>query len=333
MHIVFLNTFERAWEGDGGAEAQLSICEEEGTWSVIWTEGHGEQNADGQSIWFEGGSWEEMMTAFRHGIAVQMGRGFTPLLDGMLDDRRVDNGKGSSFALMQCYGEKNANPMLYDALREWRRSRAIADKKSAYLIATNRILLMISAFIPHELHELVQIPGWGETKQSAYGDEVIAITRDFQGTASFPLDWVEEALDEKDYIRWMLKQKEGKYKQQMDRQQEKRALLDAIAAGKTLDELQAALQLQRRDLLERIEKLESEGYDLEPLIERELEHVTEAEQRLVWDALLSVGDRYLKPVLHKVYGDNSEQGKPVDSLYDRLRLIRIRYRRTKALAV
>lgn len=329
MHIVFLNSFEKVWEGEGGAQAQLSICEEEGIWSVIWAEGQ-----DGeQSTWFQGGSWEEMMTAFRHGIAVQMGRGFAPFIDGMLDDRRIDQGKGSAYSIMQCYGELNADPLLYDALREWRRSRAIADKKSAFLIAANRMLSMISAFIPHELSELKQIPGWGDTKQAAYGEEIIAITRSFQQTVSFPLDWVEDALDEKDYVRWLLKQKENKYKQQMDRQQEKRAMLEAIAAGKSLDELQAELQLQRRVLLERIEKLESEGYDLEPLIERELAHVPEDEQRQVWEALLSVGDRYLKPVLHKVYGEDSEKGKPLDSLYDRLRLIRLRYRRTKDLAV
>ena len=57
----------------------------------------------------------------------------------------------------------------------------------------------------------------------------------------------------------------------------------------------------------------------------------QSEQQLVWDALLSVGDRYLKPVLFKVYGEEAVQGKPLDLLYDRLRLIRLRYRRTKAV--
>ncbi|MBW7474481.1 HRDC domain-containing protein [Paenibacillus oenotherae] len=335
MNIVFLNTFEKVWAGESGAQAQLSICEEEGVWSVIWTEGQGEHGASGeQSIWFEGGSWEEMITAFRHGIAVQMGQGYVPLLDGMLDDRRIDNGKGNIFAMLQCYGEKNANPILFDSLREWRRTRAAADKKSAYLIATNRVLWMISAYVPQQLDELKQIPGWGETKQAAYGEDIIALTRTFQQTTSFPLDWVVEALDEHIFREWLLKQKENRYKQQMEKQQEKRALLGAIAAGRTLDELQAELELPRRELLERIERLDSEGYDLEPLIERELEHVPESEQQLVWDALIHVGDRYLKPLLHKVYGDESDvQGKPVDSLYDRLRLIRLRYRRTKGEAV
>ncbi|GGD49372.1 HRDC domain-containing protein [Paenibacillus nasutitermitis] len=332
MQIVFMNTFEKSEDNGRSVQAQLSICEQEGVWTVIWTEPEGKK-PDQQSVWFEGGSWEEMMTAFRHGIAVQMGTGYMPLIDGLLDDRLSAAGRGGMYTMLQCYGEMNANSELFGQLREWRRSRAIADKKSAYLISANRMLWMISAFVPHQLEELAQIPGWGENKQAAYGEEVLAITRAFKQKSSFPLEWVADSLDQKAYTQWLFKQKENKYKTQMNRQQEKQHLLRAIAEGKTLDQMQAELELPRRDLMERIEKLETEGYDVEPLIERELEQVPETELQLVWEALLSEGDRYLKPVLFKVYGEDTVKGKPVDKLYDRLRLIRLRYRRIKPEAI
>ncbi len=330
MQVVFLNTFEKIGQDGYMEQAQLSICEQNGVWSVIWTAGEGKKS-DQQLLWFEGGSWEEMMTAFRHGIAVQMGDGYAPIIKDMLDERRTSEGMGSMFSMVQCYGEMNTNSELFEVLREWRRTKAIADKKSAYLVATNRMLWMISAFVPQQLEELLQIPGWGETKQASYAEEVLAITRAFERTTSFPLDWVAETLDPKVYTKWLYKLKENKYKSQMDKQQEKRQLLSAISEGISLDEMQTKLELPRRDLMEKIEKLETEGYDIEPLIERELEKMPASEQQLVWDALLSVGDRYLKPVLFKVYGEEAVQGKPLDLLYDRLRLIRLRYRRTKAV--
>ncbi|QHW33372.1 aldolase [Paenibacillus rhizovicinus] len=331
MQVVFLNTFERAGgEIAAAGEAQLSICEQNGVWSVIWTDSDSEtQQAGDQQIWYEGGSWEEMMTAFRHGVAVQMGEGFLPLIDGMLDERRTVEGTGTLYSMIQCYGEQNGNEELFHALRDWRRAKAVAIKKSAYLVATNRMLWMISAFVPQQLEELLQIPGWGEAKQAAYGEEVLAITRLFQRDTHFPLDWVAGTLDPKTYTKWTYKQKENKLKAQMDRLSEKRELLRAIAEGKSIDELQEQVDLPRRDLMERIEKLETEGYDLEPLIERELAEMPDFEQQLVWDALQTLGDRYLKPVLHQVYGEDADQGKgkSLDMLYDRLRLIRLRFRR------
>ncbi|WP_308635602.1 HRDC domain-containing protein [Paenibacillus silvisoli] len=330
MQVVFLNTFEKSGQNSRTEQAQLSICEQNGVWSVIWTTSLGEMQ-DQQFVWFEGSSWEEMMTAFRHGIAVQMGDGYQPIIDGMLDERRSHEGQGSMYSMIQCYGEMNADSALFEALRDWRRSKAAELKKSAYLVASNRMLWMLSAYVPHQPDELLQIPGWGETKQAAYAEEVLAITRTFESGQGFPLNWVSGALDPKDYTKWIYKQKENKYKSQMERQQEKRKLLSAIAEGKSIEELLAQTDLPRRDLMERIEQLETEGYDLEPLIEKELESMPEIEQQLVWDAMAAVGDRYLKPVLHRVYGEEAVigKGKSLDLMYDRLRLIRLRYRRTK----
>lgn len=324
MQIVFMNTFEKG-SGDAGiGSARLFIGEEEGQWSVEWRE-----EAEGEelsSIWFEGTSWEEMMIAFRLGVARVMGAGYTPMIDGMLDSPRAGN--GGILNMLQCYGELHADQELFQSLREWRKKAAAEEKKSAYLVATNRMLWMISAFVPHTEEELCQIPGWGKMKHSAYGADVLAITAGVARTTAFPLDWVEDRLDPEVYAAWQYKQKENKYKLLMDRQQEKKKILTVLQQGGQLSALEEELSMSRRELLIRIEDLEAEGYDVEPFIERELSEVPESEQLLIWEAMTTIGDRYLKPVLEQVYGQVEEgKGKQVEQLYERLRLMRIRYRR------
>ncbi|WP_138752490.1 HRDC domain-containing protein [Paenibacillus sinopodophylli] len=326
MQIVFFNTFEKPGEDQGMASAQLSICESQGIWSVLWMEGESESGSP--LTWFEGMSWEEMIVAFRHGVSRVMGEGYTPIIDGMLDDRRPSS--GSFVTMLQCYGEHHHNPELFQKLREWRRATAIAEKRSAYLVATNRILWMISAFVPKTAEELSQIPGWGSTKHASYGAEMLAILEEVEHDSVFPLQWVAEKLDTGIYTQWLYKQKETKYKSLMDRQMVKKHILLMVQQGGSLEQLGSELELSRRELMDRIEQLEQEGYDMDSLITRELNEVPEDEQLLVWEALSQVGDKYLKPILQQVYGasDASQLGKPVDVLYERLRLIRLRFRRS-----
>ncbi|WP_053374692.1 HRDC domain-containing protein [Paenibacillus sp. FJAT-27812] len=326
MQIVFMNTFEKPSDDHQVVSAQLSICERQGEWAVLWVEG--EASSGNPQTWFEGISWEEMMVSFRHGIAKVMGEGFVPIIDGMLDDRRTT--PGSLGMMLQCYGELHASEELFGALREWRRTKAAAEKRSAYLIATNRILWMISAFVPKTAEELAQIPGWGSTKHASYGLEVLEITAQANRETEFPLQWVVDKLDSAAYTQWLYKQKKTKYKAQMDRHAAKKHILTTVQEGGSLEQLGAELALSRRELMDRIEQLELEGYNVDPLIARELIDVPEDEQQLVWAALIDVGDKYLKPVLQQVYGssDASQLNKPVDVLYERLRLIRLRYRRS-----
>lgn len=327
MEVIFMNTLEQETAEGRVRSGQVSICEAQGIWHVLWRDDDGEREAE---TWFAGASWEEMVATFRHGIAVKMGAGYTPVMDGMLDDRGATRGAGSLISCIQCYGEMYADAELYETLREWRRSKAIELKKAAYVIATNRMLWMISAFVPQQASELLQIPGWGETKNEAYAEEVLAITRTCEQPRPFPLHWVMDELDPPTYTQWLYKQKENKYKQELDRQQVKRTILNGIRDGRSLDELQSELELPRRELLERVELLEREGYDIEPLIDKELSAVPEDEQQKIWAALATVGDRYLKPVLSHVYDEEELKSRPVDLLYDRLRMIRLRYRRGTA---
>lgn len=327
MQIVFLNTFEKPAEGNQIDSAQLSICEQQGVWSVLWVDM--KEEAAAPETWFEGTSWEEMIAAFRYGIAKVMGDGFTPIIDGMLEDQRAS--LNSQQSMLQCYGELHANQELFQSLREWRRATASTEKKSAYLVATNRILWMISAYVPHTEEELSQIPGWGQAKSAAYGAEVLGITAAIPRTTSFPLNWVAERLEPNVYTKWLFKQKEAKYKNAIDRNNEKKLILTVTQQGGTLEQLEAELALSRRELLNRLEQLEQEGYSFDLLIERELLQVPEAEQQLIWDALSIVGDRYLKPILQQVYGttDTAKLASPIEELYEKLRLIRLRFRSTQ----
>ncbi|WP_127532626.1 HRDC domain-containing protein [Paenibacillus kobensis] len=322
MQVVFMNTFDRIDGERTVVGAQVSICEHEGAWIVLWTEAS--EDAD---TWYEGASWEEMLASFRHGIAIKMGAGFMPIIDGMLEERKTQ--PGGIVTMLQCYGELNTNADLFEELREWRKKTASQLCKSAYLIATNRLLTMISAFKPHNANELAQIPGWGETKMKEYAEQVLEITSRHTRDTSFPLDWVTKSLDPKTYMQWSYKQKEQKYRNQMDRHQEKKQILQAIADGRTLTELQAELEMTRRNLIERIEQLETDGYNMDAIVLNELAEMPEEEKQSVLQAFDIVGDKYLKPVLQHVYGTEVPPDKPMDLLYDRLRFLRLSYRRDK----
>ena len=49
--------------------------------------------------------------------------------------------------------------------------KAASDRKAPYFVATNRLLRLISAFVPHTMDELMQLPGVGESKAAEYGLE------------------------------------------------------------------------------------------------------------------------------------------------------------------
>lgn len=322
MRIIFAMMMEKQVEEGRVARAQVAIAEQEGNWQVCWED----EGGKAPDTWFEGRGWEEMLASFRYGAAVKMGEGYAPVVDGMLEERYGQHRGGSKQSYLHCFGELYANAELLEELKSWRRRKAREHRKAAYLVSTNRMLRMISAFVPHDNGELLQIPGWGEAKHSAYGKEVLELTRSFEQPAAFPLDWVQEALNPAVYTQWLYKQKELKFKEELDRQQEKRALLEAAAQGLSFGELETALELGRRELIARIEQLHLEGYDMEPLIQQELAQVPHDELRKIWDTLSKVGDRYLKPVLSEVYGEEELKQRKIDELYDRLRLVRIRFR-------
>lgn len=326
MQLVFLNTLEKRTDEGRVVSAQVSIAESQGKWSVVWTEpGGGSVRTD---IWYEGTSWEEMISTFRHGVAVKLGEGYEPVLDGMLEDSKP--AAGGYVSMLQCYGELHCREDLFYALREWRRARAAAERKAPYAIARNNLLMMISAFVPQTEEELRAIPGWGEAKSAAYAEDVLTITRGFERRTTFPLTWVQDVLDPKAYTKWLYRQKELKYKAEMERHRTTRSILQAVQDGLGLDELTQMLDMDRRRLVERIEQLDRAGYDMGPLLDREIGRLPEEERERIQAAIKAFGDRYLKPILQQVYTEADLEGKPLDSVYEKLRLMRMRMRKGQA---
>lgn len=329
MQIVFMNRLSRMAGVDQEVFAQLWIGEEEGVWSLGWRD----FSADGdsaESLWYEGGSWNEMLCVYRHELAVKMGDGYRPLIDGVFHEEDSLSGRNQEQLKLQYYSEHHGNEAIYEELCAWRRGRASSERKAPYILASNRLLRMLSTFLPQTPQELLQIPGVGEGKVAQFGADWLAITSAAVREHAFPLDWVHGVIEEESYVSWLYKQKEVKYKKQLERLRLRRILLQGIENGLGLEQLRENSGVNRRELIEAVEELEKEGYSVEKLIDVELGHMPQHEQEAVWNAYAELGDLFLKPVLHKVYGEDFSTTDGLDMYYERLRLIRIRYRREQS---
>lgn len=338
MQIVFMNQMSAADESGHSRSAQVWIGEEEGGWRVGWRSMEPDGDFSDEE-WYEGHSWSELLCVYRHQLAKKLGEGFRPLIDGVFHDSGENGGKVQESQKLQCYSELYGSEELYTELCAWRRRKAASGRKAPYFIASNRVLRMISAFIPQSEEELLQLPGIGVSKASEHGAEWLEMTSKLERTTTFPLDWVYSQLSEEVFLSWLYKQKEQKYKQELERFQIRRVMLIGIAEGASLSQLEERTSLSRRDLVEELEGLEKDGYDTEQLLQVELNAVSETEQASVWRAFEELGDTFLKPILQRVYGQG-QTGKPdgeemggTEKLYERLRLLRIRFRRAEASKV
>ncbi len=331
MQVVFLNQFERV-TGHADERAQVFIGELQGIWSVGWRTLQ-DAASEVQDLWYEGMSWEELLAAFRHGVAVKMKLGFRPLLDGMLEEVPFWERRQAMPQLLQCYADTQDAEEVVSTLRTWRRARAVEEKKSAYLIATNREVQLLAVYLPHSLDELGEIPGFGKVKTERYGGEIIELLQGMERRHTFPLsEWVPGSVTAEQLASWMFRQQEEKYSKKLAIVREKRSLLEGIRGGKTLVQLGDDLKCSRRSLIERIERLDEEGYDVLPIVERELSELTEEEAQQFETAIGELGDQYLKPLLRKMYGD-SVSADEAETKYAKLRMMRIRHRRSVVQAV
>ncbi|OPH61330.1 hypothetical protein BC351_15460 [Paenibacillus ferrarius] len=328
MNIVFVNTLEKEAGGNRVISAQVSIGEEQGIWSVLWSEPDQGGRLQ-QDQWYQGMSWDEMLSAFRNGLREKVRVGFRPLVSTDLESSQTLSGKARMTQMLTYYCEENPSEEVYEELRAWRREQASREGKAPYILATNRVLRMISVFLPQSKEELQQIPGFGEQKTTMYAADVLRFTAEYTRASGFPLDWVAKNVDTAKFESWLLAQKEQKLRMELDREVSKRKLLEIVAGGGSLADLQAVLTLPRRELLLWVEELDREGYDMDPLVEAELTSVPEEEHIKAWSAFESEGDRYLKPVLQRIMGTEELKGKELDRAYEWLRLLRLRFRREK----
>jgi hypothetical protein len=328
MEIVFLNRFERSAGPADAERGQVFIGEDQGVWTAGW-----HRLSDGgetsEESWFEGMSWEELLASFRFGIARKMREGYRPLLDGMLEEVPFWERRPPLPALLQCYADQFDAEAALAPLRTWRRAKSAEEKRSAYLVATNRELQLLAVYAPKTEEELKQIPGFGKTKIEKYGKELLQLVGDLPREHQFPLDWVASAVTDEAYSEWAFRQKEERFGRQQSLVQEKKRLLSGIRQGRSLAELEQELSLNRRMLIERVDRLDEEGYDVLPLVERELSELPAEEVEQAVKAMDELGDQYLKPLFQRLYAGSGE----TERSYEKLRMLRIRFRRTRKSAV
>lgn len=326
MNLMFLNSLEKKAEDERVKQAQVSICENHGVWHVFWSE-PGQDGKTVQQSWYEGLHWKEMLEAYREGIRAKREEGFLPLIDESPEILAAYRSR--KLLMLQFYGERHHNPELFQKLRHWRWEQSVKEGKAAFIVATNRVLYMISAFLPHSINELAQIPGLGKQKTNLYGDSILELTKTYERQTPFPLDWVEQQVTAGEFEEWLAELRRSKENQEQERRLFRRKLLEGIGEGSKLNDLVEQLAVKRSEILQAVEQLDKDGYDVEALVAAELQDVPKEETDRISELFRSVGDRYLKPVLHKLY--NEEERKTIDlqRAYEVLRLLRIRYRHGK----
>ncbi|MDO3408777.1 HRDC domain-containing protein [Saccharibacillus sp. CPCC 101409] len=330
MTIVFLNRMEQEGEREVRA-AQVWIEEEGGLWISGWNEDGAPESA-AREIWYEGSAWNEMLAVYRHMLAAKLAEGYRPIIRDTFQEFLESGQRGRFTQKLVCYSELNANEELYKKLAAWRRVRATEEHRAPYLIATNRALRLISTFLPQTLEELRDLPGIGENTVQRYGELLLEQIAGAERAHAFPLDWVERRLDEEEFTAWTYKSKERKFKREAERVRAMRLLLEASKSGGSLSQIGQESGLERRDLVEMMESLEKDGYDLEPVIAHELQLMPERDREAVLSAYAEMGDSFLKPVLKKVYGEEPPSEPGLDILYEQLRMLRILHRRTQNAA-
>lgn len=73
----------------------------------------------------------------------------------------------------------DAQRLLYERLREWRKEHASKQGIPVYLVATNAQLLQMIQFKCRTLESLKQIKGFGRKRLDKYGRHLLAIIKDF----------------------------------------------------------------------------------------------------------------------------------------------------------
>ncbi|WP_438347270.1 HRDC domain-containing protein [Paenibacillus sp. FA6] len=332
MQIVFMNRLIKASGSDDEFAAQVWIGEEEGIWHLGWRDFliDGEFN---DVSWYEGVSWNELLCIYRHDLAIKLGEGYRPIIEGVFHEDEETPLRGQTVQKLYCYSELHSEEDVYAELCTWRRRRAASEHKAPYFIASNKLLRLISAYIPQHVDELLQLPGVGQNKASQYGADIIEITAKVERNHTFPLNWVYAELKEEVYRAWVFKQKEQKYKQELNQFRMHSALMIGISEGKNLEQLERDCESSRKEIVEALEELEKLGYDTEPLLQSELKDMTSEEQTTIWSAFEELGDSLLKPILQRVYGEDKDLvGKGnIDTLYEHIRMIRIQFRRNKVM--
>ncbi len=326
MDILFMNSLQRKEEQHSLCTARICVGIDEDHWRIVWTEDRMDQPST-QEDWYEGPEQDEMKAILQYRLAGKMGDGFLPVVEGLLEEAVPVSNRASLTQMLHYYAESNPNKTLYDKLRTWRREKAGEVGRAPFVVATNKLLQLLSVYIPHHKEEMLQIPGFGEYKWNLFGEELVSLLAKESRDHTFPLEWVAQRMDHREMFIWMCRQHEQKHKNMLARHQHRKKLLARASQRSTLAELEKELSLPKREIIMQLEQLESEGYDLTVLIDSCGEEIPEQLKVRAIQAFREQDSRFLKPVLSKLYTEEELKGQDIQQLYDWLRLVRMVARR------
>lgn len=325
MNLWYMSSFKKTTD-QGEVFAQVQLSQSKEGWLLEWVSN--EAGEVRQEQWYAGLSWEELQLCYRYQTAGKQADGYEPCIEG-LDGERLLEGRSMSTQMLYYYTEQHLadHEDLFEQLRAWRKERAAKEQVAPFIVASNRVLGMISVFKPQTLEELRQLPGIGKTKLDKYGKDWVDMLKHQSRSTDFPLDWVAASIDAAAFRQWYYRMKEQQYKQEWEDVIVRKQLLQGLEKQATLAELEQLTGRSRRELVEWIERLDEEGYHIETWLEKEMQELPgeQISQSFKWFAEL--GDRYLKPVMEKMFGE--PEADQLDAIYEKLRLMRILYRRER----
>jgi ATP-dependent DNA helicase RecQ len=112
--------------------------------------------------------------------AVLKGERRLALKSNLLDAERPDKARKTSTGRAAKPAMANeGDQSLFESLRTWRAKRAKQDNVPAYVVMHDSTLQALALAKPDDEDELVGISGLGETKRARYGEDVIAVIREF----------------------------------------------------------------------------------------------------------------------------------------------------------
>lgn len=328
MNIIFCNTLQKPETEDRALSGQVSIAERQGVWHVVWNQ----DTTDGHSLqemWYEGATWKDTLDAFRGGIQQKFEEGYVPLIEGMDIGKRVFHA-GSYAQRLIFYSETHVNEELYEKLRQWRREQSAKEGRSAFIIASNRVLKMLATFVPHTEEELQQIPGFGKQRIHLYGASVLECLQQSEQPEAFPLQWVRDKLNTAQFQSWLWEETEKKHHAEEEKRLKKQEMKELVNNGVRLPEMEQQLKIERRELVALLEELDKEGSNISAVVEQEIKERHPSEWKRAAQVFAKLGDRYLKPVMLELYPDKKMKDKELASTYEWLRLCRLKYRRSQS---
>ncbi|NBI30274.1 HRDC domain-containing protein [Chengkuizengella marina] len=202
-NLVYMNTLKK--ESDDKNESnvvQVHLFELESFWQMKVINENVETVKD---LTIEEKSLEVILVQLRLKFKQYIREGYLPLYADHFNHSKSLSSKNKRTQLLYFYSEQMGNHELFEQLRGWRRQESDKLEKPPYIIASNRVLKMLSTFIPKTKEELLQIPGLATAKVDQFGDSILNITNQFERVTKFPLMWVEEQINVPQFDDWFYK--------------------------------------------------------------------------------------------------------------------------------